>query len=79
MIQIVHVISDLDTGGAERMLAKLVGAVDHSRSSNTAISLTDTSKSLRLLEGLPLLFTVSSRKHVGENIVPMNLSFKGIR
>ena len=41
MIRIVHVISDLDTGGAEVMLAKLVGAMDRSRFSSTVISLTD--------------------------------------
>jgi len=41
MIRIVHVISDLDTGGAEMMLAKLVGAMDCARFSNTVISLTD--------------------------------------
>ena len=41
MIRIVHVISDLDTGGAEVMLAKLVGGMDRARFSNTVISLTD--------------------------------------
>ena len=41
MIRIVHVISDLDTGGAEVMLAKLVGAMDRDRFSNAVISLTD--------------------------------------
>jgi glycosyltransferase involved in cell wall biosynthesis len=41
MIRIAHVISDLDTGGAEVMLAKLVGAMDRARFSNTVISLTD--------------------------------------
>jgi len=41
MIRIAHVISDLDTGGAEVMLAKLVGAMDRVRFSNTVISLTD--------------------------------------
>jgi glycosyltransferase involved in cell wall biosynthesis len=41
MIQIVHVISDLDTGGAEVMLAKLVGGLDRNRFSSTVISLTD--------------------------------------
>ena len=41
MIRIVHVISDLDTGGAEVMLAKLVGAMDRGRFFNTVISLTD--------------------------------------
>ena len=41
MIRIVHVISDLDTGGAEVMLAKVVGAMDRDRYSNTVISMTD--------------------------------------
>jgi glycosyltransferase involved in cell wall biosynthesis len=41
MIRIVHVISDLDTGGAEVMLAKLVRLMDRDRFSNTVISLTD--------------------------------------
>lgn len=41
MIRIAHVISDLDTGGAEMMLAKLVGAMDRTRFSNAVISLTD--------------------------------------
>jgi glycosyltransferase involved in cell wall biosynthesis len=41
MIRIAHVISGLDTGGAEVMLAKLVGAMDRTRFSNSVISLTD--------------------------------------
>src|SRR5437867_267253 len=41
MIRIVHVISDLDTGGAEVMLAKLIGGMDRTRFTNTVISLTD--------------------------------------
>lgn len=41
MIRIVHVISDLDTGGAEAMLVKLVRGMDRSRFMNTVISLTD--------------------------------------
>ena len=41
MVRIVHVISDLDAGGAEVMLAKLVGRMDRGRFSNTVISLTD--------------------------------------
>jgi glycosyltransferase involved in cell wall biosynthesis len=41
MIRIVHVISGLDTGGAEMMLAKLVAGMDRARFSNTVISLTD--------------------------------------
>jgi len=41
MIRIVHVISGLDTGGAERMLAKLVGGMNQALFSNVVISLTD--------------------------------------
>ena len=41
MIRIVHVISDLDTGGAEVMVTKLVGRMDREQFSNTVISLTD--------------------------------------
>ena len=41
MIHIVHVISDLDAGGAEVMLAKLVRGMDGARFSNTVVSLTD--------------------------------------
>lgn len=41
MIRIVHVISGLDTGGAEAMLAKLVQGMDRTQFSNAVISLTD--------------------------------------
>lgn len=41
MIRIVHVISDLDAGGAEVMLAKLAGGMDGALFSNTVVSLTD--------------------------------------
>ncbi len=41
MIRIVHIISSLDTGGAEVMLAKLVSGMDRAQFSNTIISLTD--------------------------------------
>ena len=52
MIRIVHVISDLDTGGAEVMLAKLVGAMDRARFSNTVISLTDRGQLGKQIESL---------------------------
>jgi glycosyltransferase involved in cell wall biosynthesis len=52
MIRIVHVISDLDAGGAEVMLAKLVGAMDRNRFSNTVISLTDRGQLGEQIEGL---------------------------
>ena len=41
MIRLAHIVSDLDVGGAEVMLAKLVGGMDRARFSNTVISLTD--------------------------------------
>jgi glycosyltransferase involved in cell wall biosynthesis len=40
-LKIVHLITDLDTGGAEMMLAKLVTAMERVRFSNSVISLTD--------------------------------------
>jgi glycosyltransferase involved in cell wall biosynthesis len=52
MIRIVHVISDLDTGGAEVMLAKLVGAMDHDRFFNVVISLTDRGQLGEQIESL---------------------------
>lgn len=41
MVQVIHVISDLDAGGAEVMLAKLVGGMDRTRFANAVISLTN--------------------------------------
>jgi len=41
VISVLHLITDLETGGAEIMLAKLVGAMECDRFSNTVISLTD--------------------------------------
>ncbi|HEU4685238.1 MAG TPA: glycosyltransferase [Nitrospira sp.] len=41
MIRIVHVISNLDVGGAEVMLTQLVTRMDSGRFHNTVISLTD--------------------------------------
>lgn len=41
MIRIVQVVSDLEAGGAEVMLAKLVGGMDRSRFTNIVVSLTD--------------------------------------
>ena len=40
MIHVVHVISDLDTGGAEVMLARLVRGMDRTRFANQVVSLT---------------------------------------
>jgi glycosyltransferase involved in cell wall biosynthesis len=41
MIRIVHVISDLDAGGAEAMLVKVIRGMDRHRFFNAVISLTD--------------------------------------
>ena len=41
MIRIVHVISDLEAGGAEVMLTKLLGGMDRTKFSNCVVSLTD--------------------------------------
>ncbi|BFU93733.1 MAG: glycosyl transferase [Nitrospira sp.] len=40
MISIVHLITDLDVGGAEMMLAKLLRSMDSSRFQNVVVSLT---------------------------------------
>lgn len=41
MIRILHVISDLDTGGAEVMLAKVVAGMDRARFVSSVVSLTN--------------------------------------
>ena len=41
MIRIVHIISNLEVGGAEMMLTQLVTGMDRGRFHNTVISLTD--------------------------------------
>jgi len=41
MIRILHLITDLEVGGAEVMLTKLVNGMDQSRYANCVISLTD--------------------------------------
>lgn len=41
MIRVVHIISNLDIGGAEVMLTQLVNGMDPARFHNTVISLTD--------------------------------------
>ena len=52
MIQVVHVISDLDAGGAEVMLAKLVGRMDRNKFSNSVVSLTDCGPVGKQIESL---------------------------
>ena len=52
MIRIAHVISDLDTGGAEMMLTKLIEGLDRNRFSNTVISLTTRGQLSQRIEAL---------------------------
>ena len=40
-VRVVHLIPDLDTGGAEMMLARLVASLDRSRIQSVVISMTD--------------------------------------
>jgi len=63
MIRIVHVISGLDTGGAEVMLAKLLERMDRGRFSNTVISLTDRGRLGEQIESLGVaLYTLGMRR-----------------
>lgn len=41
MIPIIHLITGLETGGAERMLARLVAGIDRDRFHNTVVSMTN--------------------------------------
>ena len=41
MVKVLHLISDLDTGGAEMMLYKLVKNMDRTRFANVVISMKD--------------------------------------
>lgn len=63
MIQIVHVISGLDTGGAEVMLAKLLEGMDRARFSNVVISLTDRGRLGEQIESSGVaLYTLGMRR-----------------
>src|SRR5260221_1844845 len=42
MPSILHLITGLETGGAERMLARLVARIDHGRFPSVVVSMTDT-------------------------------------
>ena len=57
MIRVAHLITGLQTGGAERMLARLVCRMDPSRFSNTVISMTgaDTVGAELVASGIPTL------------------------
>ena len=56
MIRIVHIISNLEVGGAEMMLAQLVTGMDRGRFHNTVISLTDRGQLADRIEssGIPV-------------------------
>lgn len=71
MLHIVHVISDLDPGGAEVMLAKLVGGMDRDRFSNTVISLTDRGQLGEQIEGLGVAVHALGMKRGQPDIVAL--------
>lgn len=56
MINVLHLITDLETGGAEIMLAKLVRGMDPSRYRNVVVSLTDRGQLAESIEaaGVPV-------------------------
>ena len=57
MIRISHIITDLNTGGAERMLVNLVTRLDRSSFSNEVISLIEPGLMARELKaaGIPVI------------------------
>ncbi len=68
MVRIVHVISALSTGGAEMMLAKLVGGMDRERFSNTVISLIDEGPLKEQIERLGIAVYTLGMKRRRPNI-----------
>jgi glycosyltransferase involved in cell wall biosynthesis len=63
MIRIAHVISGLDTGGAEMMLAKLVAGMDRARFSSTVISLTDKGQLVNQIQSAGVaVYTLGMRR-----------------
>jgi glycosyltransferase involved in cell wall biosynthesis len=65
MIKLMHLINDLDTGGAETMLYKLVSRMDNSRFTNVVISMTDLGKfgGKMINKGIPV-YTLGMRRGV---------------
>ena len=49
-LRVLHLITDLDIGGAENMLSKLVGAMDQSRFDNVIVSMMSDGALRPLLE-----------------------------
>lgn len=64
MIKILHLITDLSTGGAEMMLYKLLSRMDNSRFQNIVVSLTDKGTLGRSIEdmGIPVFTLGMHRK-----------------
>src|SRR5437660_7710615 len=65
-IQVTHVITDLDIGGAELMLARLVRHLDATRVSSRVISLTGRGPVAAEIEqaGVPVM-TMGTRRGIG--------------
>lgn len=66
MISILHLITDLEVGGAEIMLAKLLRRMDPSRYRNIVISLTDRGRLAERIEavGVPVYTLDMKRAHI---------------
>ena len=65
MIKIVHLITDLATGGAEIMLHKVLSRLDRSRFRNTVVSMTDRGSLGEQIEALDVpLFTLGLRRGI---------------
>lgn len=65
MIKIVHLITDLLTGGAEMMLFKLVSNMDRSKFENIVVSMTDTEPFAKYMKaaGIPV-YSLSMRRGI---------------
>jgi glycosyltransferase involved in cell wall biosynthesis len=69
-VKIVHLISDLSTGGAEMMLFRLLSHMDHSRYKNTVISLTDLGTLGTAFESLGIcVYTLGKRQESRTNAI----------
>ena len=65
MKKILHLITDLETGGAEMMLYKLISKMDNKRFSNIVVSLTDKGTLGERIENLGIrVFTLDMRRGI---------------
>ena len=53
MIKVAHLITSLDSGGAEMMLMKLLGTIDRARFTGCVVSMTNGGSLVPAIESLP--------------------------